>query len=194
VVDAALHARIMRDVMQPTVDALAAEGVPYTGFLYAGLMIGGDGAPRVLEFNCRCGDPETQPLLFRMKSDLVELCLAAIDGELDAVDCEWDPRPALGVVLAAGGYPGSYRTGDVIRGLDAVVGQEDAKLFHAGTRAADGQVLTDGGRVLCAVALGETVAAAQRKAYQLAGHIDWDGIQYRRDIGWRAVAREAGGR
>jgi phosphoribosylamine--glycine ligase len=194
VVDAALHARIMRDVMQPTVDALAAEGVPYTGFLYAGLMIGGDGAPRVLEYNCRCGDPETQPLLFRMKSDLVELCLAAIDGELDAVDCEWDPRPALGVVLAAGGYPGSYRTGDVIRGLDAVAGQEDAKVFHAGTRAADGQVLTDGGRVLCAVALGETVAAAQRKAYQLAGHIDWDGIQYRRDIGWRAVAREAGWR
>ena len=191
VIDAAMHRRIMREVIEPTVEGLAAEGTPYTGFLYAGLMIGDDGEPRVLEFNCRFGDPETQPILFRLKSDLVELCLAALDGELDAVDCEWDPRPALGVVLAAGGYPGEYAKGDVITGLDSAATQEDAKIFHAGTRLAGNHVVTSGGRVLCAVALGDTVTAAQARAYALARQVCWDGIYFRRDIGWRAVAREA---
>jgi phosphoribosylamine--glycine ligase len=190
VVDAALHARLMREVMRPTVAGLAAEGMPYTGFLYAGIMVGADGTPRVLEYNCRFGDPETQPILFRMKSDLVELCLAALDGELDAVDCDWDPRPALGVVLAAGGYPGAYRKGDAIRGLDADAGRADVKIFHAGTRRADDAVLTSGGRVLCVVAIDDTVAGAQRKAYGVVDRVRWDGVQYRRDIGWRAVQRE----
>jgi phosphoribosylamine--glycine ligase len=144
----------------------------------------------VLEYNCRFGDPETQPILFRMKSDLVELCLAALDGELDAVDCDWDPRPALGVVLAAGGYPGAYRKGDAIRGLDADAGRADVKIFHAGTRRADDAVLTSGGRVLCVVAIDDTVAGAQRKAYGVVDRVRWDGVQYRRDIGWRAVQRE----
>ena len=191
IVDAALHERIMREVMEPTVAGLAAEGSPYLGFLYAGIMVGADGVPRVLEFNCRFGDPETQPILFRMRSDLVELCLTAIDGQLDAAECEWDPRAALGVVMAAGGYPESSRKGDVIHGLDADQGREDAKIFHAGTRLAEGTVVTNGGRVLCAVALGDTVTDAQAGAYELAGQIQWDGVFYRRDIGWRAVAREA---
>jgi len=190
IVDAALHGRIMREVMEPTVAGLAAEGTPYVGFLYAGIMVGKDGVPRVLEFNCRFGDPETQPILFRMRSDLVELCLAALDGTLDEAECDWDPRASLGVVLAAGGYPESYRKGDVISGLDADAGREDVKIFHAGTRMADGQVVTSGGRVLCAVALGDSVTQAQSKAYELAAKIRWDGVFYRRDIGWRAVARE----
>ena len=190
IVDAALHAKIMREVMEPTVAGLSAEGTPYVGFLYAGIMVGRDGVPRVLEFNCRFGDPETQPILFRMRSDLVELCLRALDGTLDQTECDWDPRASLGVVLAAGGYPESYRKGDVISGLDADSGQEDVKIFHAGTRTADGEVVTNGGRVLCAVALGDTVTQAQSKAYELAAKIRWDGVFYRRDIGWRAVARE----
>ena len=189
VVDAALHARIMREVMEPTVAALAAEGTPYTGFLYAGIMVGADGAPRVLEYNCRFGDPETQPVLFRMKSDLVALCLAALDGSLDKVRCEWDPRTALGVVLAAGGYPDTVRKGDPITGLDADAGRDDVKIFHAGTRLADGQVVTSGGRVLCAVALGDGVREARRLAYELAARIRWEGAFYRRDIGWRALER-----
>jgi phosphoribosylamine--glycine ligase len=143
----------------------------------------------VLEFNCRFGDPETQPILFRLRSDLVELCLAALEGALDRASCEWDPRAALGVVLAAGGYPDDYRKGDPITGLDADAGRDDLKIFHAGTRADDGRVLTSGGRVLCAVALGDDVAEAQRKAYALADAIRWDGVYYRRDIGWRAIGR-----
>jgi phosphoribosylamine---glycine ligase len=189
VIDTALHEHIMREIMTPTVAGLAAEGTPYIGFLYAGIMVAADGTPRVLEFNCRFGDPETQPILFRLRSDLVALCLAALDGRLDQVECNWDARAALGVVLAAGGYPGSYRQGDPISGLDADTGRNDLKIFHAGTRLEDGQVVTTGGRVLCAVALGEHVAEAQRKAYELAGQIHWNGIFYRRDIGWRAVAR-----
>jgi phosphoribosylamine---glycine ligase len=189
VVDAALHARIMREVMEPTVAGLAADGTPYTGFLYAGIMVAADGSPRVLEFNCRFGDPETQPILFRLKSDLVALCLAGLEGGLDGVACEWDPRAALGVVLAAEGYPDTYRTGDPIGGLDADAGQDDVKIFHAGTRLRDGEVVTSGGRVLCAVALGDDVAEAQRKAYALAGRIRWNGAFCRRDIGWRALAR-----
>ena len=189
VVDAVLHDRIMGEVIAPTVAGMAAEGTPYTGFLYAGVMVGADGTPRVLEFNCRFGDPETQPVLFRLRSDLVELCLAALEGALDGVRCDWDPRAALGVVLAAGGYPDAYRKGDPITGLDADAGRDDLKIFHAGTRADDGRVLTSGGRVLCAVALGDDVAEAQRKAYGLADAIRWDGVYYRRDIGWRAIGR-----
>jgi phosphoribosylamine---glycine ligase len=189
VVDAALHARIMQEVMTPTVAGLAADGTPYTGFLYAGIMVAADGAPKVLEFNCRFGDPETQPILFRMQSDLVELCLAALDGCLDTVACEWDRRAALGVVLAASGYPDAYRKDDPITGLDADAGRTDVKIFHAGTRLRNGQVVTSGGRVLCAVALGDSVEAAQREAYALVDRIHWTGAFCRRDIGWRALAR-----
>ena len=189
VVDEDLHQRIMREIIEPVVAGMATEGTPYTGFLYAGVMVAPDGTPRVLEFNCRFGDPETQPILFRLRSDLVELCLAALDGRLDQVECEWDPRASLGVVLAAGGYPDAYRKGDPIEGLDADQGRDDVKIFHAGTRAADGRVVTSGGRVLCAVALGDDVAHAQRKAYALAGQVRWDGVYYRHDIGWRAVRR-----
>jgi len=190
VVDAALHVRIMREVMEPTVAALAADGTPYTGFLYAGIMVAPDGTPKVLEFNCRFGDPETQPVLLRMKSDLVTLCLAAVDGMLDAVNCEWDERTALGVVLAAAGYPDAVRRGDPISGLGSDAGRDDVKIFHAGTRLEDGRVVTSGGRVLCAVALGDSVREAQRKAYQLAAQIHWQGAFYRRDIGWRAIERD----
>lgn len=189
VVNAALHARIMREVMEPTVAALAADGTPYTGFLYAGIMVAADGTPKVLEFNCRFGDPETQPILFRMKSDLVALCLAALDGALDAAGCEWDERTALGVVLAAAGYPDTVRKGDPISGLDQDAGRDDVKIFHAGTRLENGRIVTSGGRVLCAVALGHGVREAQRKAYALAAEIRWDGAFYRRDIGRRAIDR-----
>jgi phosphoribosylamine--glycine ligase len=190
VVTAEMHQRIMDEVMRPTVDGLAAEGTPYTGFLYAGLMIGQDGTPKVLEFNCRFGDPETQPIMMRLRSDLAALCLAAIDGNLDKYKPEWDPRPALGVVLAARGYPGSYPSGDVISGLNLFTDDPDIKVFHAGTRLADGEVVTSGGRVLCAVALGENIVEAQTSAYRVAASIDWDGRFYRDDIGYRAVARE----
>ncbi|MCA1798330.1 MAG: phosphoribosylamine--glycine ligase [Xanthomonadaceae bacterium] len=188
VVTQALHDRIMREVVEPTVRALAQEGTPYTGFLYAGVMIGDDGAPRVLEFNCRFGDPETQPILFRLKSDLVDLVSEALDGNLAGYPIEWDPRPAVGVVLAAGGYPGSVRKGDIISGIPADA--PDAKVFHAGTALKDGQVLTSGGRVLCAVGVGETVSAAQTRAYALVDAISWEGMFCRRDIGHRAVQRE----
>lgn len=187
VVDATLHERIMRDIMTPTVDGLAADGTPYTGFLYAGIMVAADATPKVLEFNCRFGDPETQPILFRLKSDLVALCLAALDGTLDRMACEWDDRAALGVVLAAAGYPEAYRSGDPISGLDADVGRDDMKIFQAGTRLQDGRVVTSGGRVLCAVALGDGVAEARRKAYALADSIGFEGAFCRRDIGWRAL-------
>jgi phosphoribosylamine--glycine ligase len=181
----------MDEVMGPTVAGLAAEGLPYLGFLYAGLMITADGTPKVLEYNCRFGDPETQPILMRLRSDLVALCLAAVDGGLDAASAQWDPRPALGVVLAAGGYPGAYEKGRPIHGLDAA-DLPDTKVFHAGTLLRDGEVVTNGGRVLCVTALGETVAEAQALAYRAADRIRWDGVYCRRDIGHRAVARERG--
>jgi phosphoribosylamine--glycine ligase len=188
VVTPEVHARVMREVIEPTVRGMAAEGNPYTGFLYAGLMITPDGAPKVIEFNCRFGDPETQPIMMRLNSDLTALCDAALDGRLDQVTAEWDPRAALGVVLAAGGYPGDYAKGDVITGFDAQVA--DAKLFHAGTALKGSDVVTAGGRVLCATALGTTVAEAQLRAYELASKVRFQGLFYRRDIGYRAVARE----
>ncbi len=191
VVTPAVHERVMREVIMPTVQGMAAEGTPYTGFLYAGLMISPDGAPKVIEFNCRFGDPETQPIMMRLKSDLVELCQQAIDGQLDQATAEWDERAAVGVVLAAGGYPGDYRKGDVISGLVGA-DTDDAKIFHAGTALKDGQVVTAGGRVLCATALGNSVNAAQQRAYGLAGKIRWEEMFYRHDIGYRAIAREHG--
>jgi phosphoribosylamine--glycine ligase len=189
VVTPEIHDRIMREVIYPTVRGMAAEGNPYTGFLYAGLMIDATGAPKVIEFNCRFGDPETQPIMMRLRSNLAALCLAAIDGKLDTVEADWDPRPALGVVMAAGGYPEDYRKGDRIDGLQGV-DSSDLKVFHAGTREHNGQVLTHGGRVLCVTALGDSVAAAQALAYQALAGIHWTDCQYRRDIGYRAVARE----
>ena len=189
VVTPAVEARVMREVIAPTVAALAAEGTPYTGFLYAGLMIDVNGASRVLEFNCRLGDPETQPLLMRLRSDLTELIEAALDGRLDQVQADWDARPALGVVLAAAGYPGDYAKGTPIPALPRP-DPADAKVFHAGTRLHVGRVVTAGGRVLCATALGDTVAQAQQAAYALVRDVAWPQAYYRRDIGYRAVARE----
>ncbi len=183
--------RAMREVIEPTVAGMAAEGHPYTGFLYAGLMIAPDGTPRVLEYNCRFGDPETQPILLRLRSDLAALCEAALDGKLDEVAAEWDPRPSLGVVMAAGGYPASYAKGAAISGLPQET--PETKVFHAGTAEADGAVVTSGGRVLCCCALGDTVAAAQAAAYALVGRIRWKDAYYRTDIGYRAVAREREG-
>ena len=184
-----IHARIMTQVIEPTVAALSADGTPYTGFLYAGVMIDVNGAPRVLEFNCRLGDPETQPILMRLRSDLVDLIEAALDGRLDQVHVDWDPRPALGVVLAAGGYPGEYAKGTPIPALP-VAEPPDSKVFHAGTALQDGRVVTAGGRVLCVTALGDSVAQAQRLAYRVVEQVAWAGALYRRDIGYRAVARE----
>jgi phosphoribosylamine--glycine ligase len=192
IVTPALHERIMREVIEPTLRGLASDGNPYTGFLYAGLMIAADGTPNVLEFNCRFGDPETQPILMRLKSDLVDLCEAAIGGTLDRTQPVWDSRAALGVVMAAGGYPDGYRKGDTINGLEAAT-RLPGKVFHAGTRLEGSRVVTAGGRVLCAVGLGDTVGAAQRQAYALVDAIHWDLVQYRRDIGYRAIAREANG-
>lgn len=184
-----VHDRVMREVIYPTVRGMAAEGNTYTGFLYAGLMIDNTGAPKVIEYNCRFGDPETQPIMMRLQSDLVELCQAAIAGKLDQVESKWDPRASIGVVLAAGGYPGDYAKGEVISGLPT---QESAgqKVFHAGTETQGDQVVTNGGRVLCATALGNTVLEAQQRAYQLADQIHWNGMFCRRDIGYRAIARE----
>ena len=191
VVTPEVYQRIMDEVIIPTVQGMAAENNPYTGFLYAGLMITADGAPKVIEYNCRFGDPETQPIMMRLKSDLVEMCGTALDGKLDQISTEWDERPALGVVLAAGGYPGSYDKGDVISGLEGA-DSVDAKVFHAGTTEKNGQVVTAGGRVLCATALGNSVSDAQQRAYELTRSIDWNGVYYRNDIGYRAVAREQG--
>ncbi|MGH8500921.1 MAG: phosphoribosylamine--glycine ligase [Gammaproteobacteria bacterium] len=191
VVTPAIHRRIMREIIEPTVRGMAAEGNPYTGFLYAGLMIDAAGAPKVLEFNCRLGDPETQPILMRLRSDLVELCLAALNGRLAAVTAAWDPRVALGVVMAAGGYPGAYKSGDVIRGLHNNEAG-DVKVFHAGTAERDGSIVTRGGRVLCATALGATAKEAQEMAYRRVRDIGWEGAYYRTDIGHRAVQRRAG--
>ena len=188
VVTPQIHDRVLHEVIEPTVRGMAAEGHPYTGFLYAGLMISADGTPRVLEYNCRFGDPETQPVMMRLRSDLLVLLEAAVEGRLDGAQAQWDPRVALGVVMAAAGYPGPYRKGDVICGLDVKTGPEQ-KVFHAGTVVSDGEVLTAGGRVLCATALGDSVAEAQRLAYALARSISWNGVQYRTDIGHRAIAR-----
>lgn len=184
-----LHDRIMREVIEPTVQGMAADGCPYLGFLYAGVMITGDGSPKVLEYNCRFGDPETQPILLRLRSDLVQICLAAIDGRLDRVVAEWDQRASLGVVMAAGGYPEGYRKGDVIHGLPEVE-RMDLKVFHAGTALRDGAVITNGGRVLCVTALGETVTEAKARAYEMVRQITWKDVYFRTDIGYRAVARE----
>ncbi len=181
-----VHARIMAEVIEPTVRGMAAEGYPYTGFLYAGLMIDAEGNPKVLEYNCRFGDPETQPILLRLRSDLVELCLAALDKRLHEVEAVWDERAALGVVLAAGGYPGAYEKGFVINGLSKAARLE-GKIFHAGTAEKEGQIVTSGGRILCACALGETVREAQSKAYALVEQINWEGLYYRTDIGHRAL-------
>jgi phosphoribosylamine--glycine ligase len=189
VVTPVVHDWVMQNVIYPTVRGMAAEGQVYTGFLYAGLMIAPDGTAKVLEFNCRFGDPETQPIMLRLQSDLVELCAAACAGKLDNMQIDFDSRAAVGVVLAAGGYPDDYRKGDVISGLPTADNRE-AKVFHAGTVLKDGQVLTAGGRVLCATALGTNVTAAQQAAYQLVDQIHWDGVFSRRDIGYRAVARE----
>lgn len=185
-----VHTRIMNEVIIPTVAGMAADGRPYTGFLYAGLMIDPEGHPRVVEYNCRFGDPETQPILLRLQSDLLALCEAALDGELDKAEVQWDSRAAIGVVLAAGGYPDKYKKGDVISGLNGLDSAE-TKVFHAGTAFDDqGRVVTAGGRVLCATALGHTVAEAQEKAYEMIKQITWYDMYYRTDIGYRAVARE----
>ncbi|WP_019675688.1 phosphoribosylamine--glycine ligase [Arsukibacterium perlucidum] len=189
VVTPAVHDWVMQQVIYPTVRGMAAEGNVFTGFLYAGLMISPDGSAKVLEFNCRFGDPETQPIMLRLKSDLVALCQAAVNGKLDQVSIDFSEQAAVGVVLAAGGYPDSYAKGAEIKGLDGI-DNASAKVFHAGTEFKDGKVVTNGGRVLCATALGANVSAAQQAAYQLASHISWDGMFYRSDIGYRAVARE----
>ena len=189
VVTPEVHARILREVVEPTVAGMAADGMPFTGFLYAGLMIDASGAPKVIEFNVRFGDPETQPVMLRLQSDLVDLLEAAIDGQLEGVSAQWSPQCSLGVVMAAENYPDTPRTGDVIRGLDAPL-PEGSKVFHAGTQLGEnGKVLTAGGRVLCACALGNDVAAAQQRAYQLVTQIGWDGEFHRSDIGHRAIGR-----
>ncbi len=184
-----LFARIMKEVIEPTVRGMAEEGTPYRGFLYAGLMVGEDGRPRVLEFNCRFGDPEAQPIMLRLRSDLVELCLAGLESTLHRCRADWEERASLGVVMAAGGYPESYRKGDPITGL-LDPEPEGIKVFHAGTALREGRVVTDGGRVLCVTALGDTVRDAQARAYEQVGRITWPGAYYRTDIGHRALARE----
>ena len=188
VVTQEMHDRIMKEVIEPTVKGMADEGHPFTGFLYAGVMINATGIPKVLEYNVRFGDPETQPIMMRMKSDLVALCNAALDQRLNEMTTEWDPRASLGVVLAAKGYPDSYAKGEIISNLP--VETESSKIFHAGTEHKDGQVLSNGGRVLCAVGLGNSVSEAQKQAYKLVDQIDWTGAYFRRDIGYRAISRE----
>ena len=198
IVDDKTHAAIMQQILRPTVAGLVAEDIPYTGFLYAGVMIGGDGIAKVLEYNCRLGDPETQPIMMRLKSDLVTLCLAALDGTLDQQTATWDARAALGVVIAADGYPNAYDQGQIVKGLDSAYDESvdhgldhgiDAgvKIFHAGTKSEHGQVITAGGRVLCATALGNEIEDAQRRAYALAKSVHWEGCWYRDDIGHRAI-------
>ena len=182
----AVHARIMREIIVPAVNGMAADGVPYSGFLYAGVMIDAEGNPRTLEFNCRLGDPETQPILMRLKSDLLDLVQHAVDATLDRVEAEWDRRAALGVVLAAAGYPDEPRRGDPIGGLEASAAE--CKVFHAATAKQNEHIVTSGGRVLCVTALGETIRQAQREAYAAVGRIHFDGMQYRSDIGSRALA------
>lgn len=188
VVNDVVHNRILREVITPTVRGLSAEGMPYRGFLYAGVMITADGTPKVLEFNCRLGDPEAQPLLMRLRSDLPHLCLAALQGRLSESSIAWDARTALGVVMAAGGYPEEYRTGDPISGLERV-GADHIKVFHAGTARSGDHIVTNGGRVLCVCALGRNLAEAQREAYRAASEIHWPGVHYRKDIGGRALLK-----
>ena len=190
VIDEAMHQRIMQTVIEPTLAGMESEGRRYLGFLYAGVMIDSDGTPKVLEFNCRFGDPETQPIMMRLKSDLVQACLRVLDGDTASLDLEWDRRAALGVVLAAGGYPGAYEKGAVISGLDEHE-ESPTRVFHAGTRLDDGRCVTNGGRVLCVVGLGERVSEAQAAAYRRVDTITWPGMFCRRDIGYRAIAREA---
>ena len=189
VVTPEVYERVMQEVIMPTINGMAAEGNTYVGFLYAGLMIDATGAPKVIEYNCRFGDPETQPIMMRLQSDLPSLCLAALNGTLDQCTTEWDDRAAVGVVLAAGGYPGDYNKGDVINGLDHC-DSDIAKVFHAGTKLIDGKVTTNGGRVLCATALGHTVTEAQSNAYIQANQISCNGVMMRTDIAYRAIARE----
>jgi len=188
VVTADIHQRVMDEVINPTLKGMSQDGHDYTGFLYAGLMIGKNGSIKVLEYNCRFGDPETQPIMMRLQSDLVDLVQAALNQTLDQVTTEWDPRPALGVVLAAGGYPDDYAKGNVISGLPTE-GSQERKVFHAGTKQSNGNVVTAGGRVLCACALGDDIADAQQKAYQLCDQISWQDIYYRTDIGFKAIGR-----
>jgi phosphoribosylamine--glycine ligase len=190
VVSQDVHDRIMREIIQPTVAGMSADGAPFVGFLYAGLMIMADGTAKVIEFNCRFGDPEAQPVMMRLRSDLVELCQQALAGGLAEAELLWDDRVALGVVMAAGGYPLGYDKGDVISGL-AEMTDPDVKTFHAGTTLVDGEVVTNGGRVLCVVGLGDTVAAAQEKAYAGVAQIDWRDCYYRGDIGYRAISRRS---
>ncbi|MDE2234868.1 MAG: phosphoribosylamine--glycine ligase [Gammaproteobacteria bacterium] len=189
VVSREIHERVVREIIQPTIRGMAAEGAPYTGFLYAGLMISPQGEPRVLEFNCRLGDPETQPIMLRLKSDLVDLCEAALAGKLDKIKVEWDTRMALGVVLVAGGYPGEYRKGEIISGLPPFP-MDNVKVFHAGTAIQGSRVATNGGRVLCVTALGDNIGDARQRAYHIADGIRWPGRFFRRDIGWRAMQRD----
>jgi phosphoribosylamine--glycine ligase len=190
VVTPELHARVVREIIVPTVRGMAADGIPYSGFLYAGLMIDAEGHPRVLEFNCRMGDPETQPIVLRLKSDLYEMLDAAVDGHVDRIEAEWDRRAALGVVLAAANYPETPRHGDAITGLDQR--GDDFHVFHAGTARDGSRVVTGGGRVLCVTALGDSIRMAQRRAYQIVDGVRFDGMQYRRDIGFRAIAAKRG--
>jgi phosphoribosylamine--glycine ligase len=189
VVTREVHERVMREIMLPTVRGLAADGIHYRGFLYAGLMIDAAGQPRVIEFNCRLGDPETQPILFRLRSDLVDVCSSAFDGTLGDTPLEWDPRATVGVVMASRGYPEAYDKGKPIAGLDTAT-SPDAKIFHAGTRLDEGRVVTDGGRVLCVVGAGTSVRAARDAAYDVVRKVSWDGSFYRKDIGYRAIQRE----
>jgi phosphoribosylamine--glycine ligase len=189
VIDEKLHKTAMDTVIRPTVRGMAEQGMPFTGFLYAGLMVSPDGETKVLEFNVRFGDPETQPIMMRLQSDLVELCLAAVNGNLDQVDAQWDPRPALGVVMAAGGYPGDYPKGQVISGLDND-NRDETRVFHAGTKMDKNQVVTAGGRVLCVCAMADSVLDAATAAYSACENIHWDGAFFRSDIGYRAIARE----
>lgn len=190
VVTPEIHDRAMSEVIMPTIEGMAKDGLPYTGFLYAGLMIDANGAAKVLEFNCRFGDPETQPIMMRLQSDLVQHCLDALEGKLDTAQAKWDERAALGVVMAAGGYPDAYPKGDVISGIDDA-NADDLKVFHAGTAANEnGETITAGGRVLCVTALGDTVTAAQKRAYEGVAKVSWDKVYYRTDIGHRAVKRE----
>ena len=189
VVTDAVHQRVLDEIIYPTVRGMAAEGNVYTGFLYAGLMIDKDGAPKIIEYNCRFGDPETQPILLRLESSLVLLIEAALAKALDKVEAQWDPRPSLGVVIASGGYPADYSAGHEIKGLDTAA-QLEGKVFHAGSSLKEGKIINTGGRVLCATALGNSVAEAQANAYKLAEKISWEGSFYRKDIGYRAIARE----
>ncbi len=182
-----LHARVMREIIQPTVQGMAKDGIPYTGFLYAGLMIDAQGNPKTLEFNCRMGDPETQPIMARLKTDLVSVMEHAVEGKLDQIELDWDRRTALGVVMAAGGYPDAPKKGDVITGIPEETA--DSMTFHAGTILENGQLKTSGGRVLCVVGLGDTVRVAHKNAYEAVDQIRFDGMQFRRDIGWRAMRR-----